>query len=295
MAQGLRTLGRSGLKVSPLCLGAMNFGNDQFGCDEKSSIAIIHAYLDAGHNFIDTANVYSGTKSETIVGKAVKGRRDRVVIATKASSPLGAVRSIRVEPQTRAESVRRQPAPARHRLHRSLSDAPLRRDHAARRNAEHAERSRPPGQSALPRRIELDRIADHRSLHDHRGERLGTARQPAAAIQHSDARHRGGDSAGVPEVRPRRDSVEPARRRHADRQIQGGRRAEGRHPFRRARPVPARVAHAGAERAQSRDRDGWCTTKPASSMFRRSRSRSHGTSRVRASSRRSSGRRTCSS
>jgi aryl-alcohol dehydrogenase-like predicted oxidoreductase len=85
----LRNLGRSGLRVSPLCLGAMNFGNEQFGCDEKASIAIIHAYLNAGHNFIDTANVYAGTKSETIVGKAVKNRRDSVVIATKAASPLG--------------------------------------------------------------------------------------------------------------------------------------------------------------------------------------------------------------
>ena len=86
---GLRNLGRSGLRVSALCLGAMNFGNEQFGCDEKASIAIIDAYLNAGHNFIDTANVYSGTKSETIVGKAVKNRRDAVVVATKASSPLG--------------------------------------------------------------------------------------------------------------------------------------------------------------------------------------------------------------
>ena len=85
----LRNLGRSGLRVSPLCLGAMNFGNEQFGCDEKNSIGIIHRYLDAGHNFIDTANVYSATRSESIVGKAVKGRRDAVVIATKASSPLG--------------------------------------------------------------------------------------------------------------------------------------------------------------------------------------------------------------
>jgi len=87
--RGLRNLGRSGLLVSPLCLGTMNFGNAQFGCDEESSIAIAHAYLDAGHNFIDTANVYSGTMSETIVGKAVKGRREGVVIATKAASPLG--------------------------------------------------------------------------------------------------------------------------------------------------------------------------------------------------------------
>ena len=89
MATQLRNLGRSGLRVSPLCLGAMNFGNAQFGCDEAASIAIIHAYLDAGHNFIDTANVYSGTKSETIIGKAVQGRRDPVVIATKGASPMG--------------------------------------------------------------------------------------------------------------------------------------------------------------------------------------------------------------
>jgi aryl-alcohol dehydrogenase-like predicted oxidoreductase len=88
-SRGLRSLGRSGLRVSPLCLGAMNFGNEQFGCDEETSSGIIQAYLDAGHNFIDTANVYSGTKSEVIVGKAVKGRRDSVVIATKAASPLG--------------------------------------------------------------------------------------------------------------------------------------------------------------------------------------------------------------
>ena len=88
-SRGLRKLGRSGLQVSPLCLGAMNFGNEQFGCDEETSIGIINAYLDAGHNFIDTANVYSGTKSETIVGKAVKDRRDSVVIATKAASALG--------------------------------------------------------------------------------------------------------------------------------------------------------------------------------------------------------------
>lgn len=88
-SNGYRALGRSGLKVSPLCLGAMNFGNSAFGCDEETSVDIIHAYLDGGHNFIDTANVYSETKSETIVGKAVKGRRDSVVIATKAASPLG--------------------------------------------------------------------------------------------------------------------------------------------------------------------------------------------------------------
>jgi len=84
-----RRLGQSGLQVSPLCLGAMNFGNEEFGCDEDTSLSIIKAYLEAGHNFIDTANVYSGTRSESIVGKAVKGRRHNVVVATKAASPLG--------------------------------------------------------------------------------------------------------------------------------------------------------------------------------------------------------------
>ena len=85
----LRRLGASGLKVSPLCLGAMNFGNKDFGCDESASTEIIHAFLGRGHNFIDTANVYSATLSETIVGKAVKGRRDAVVIATKAGGQFG--------------------------------------------------------------------------------------------------------------------------------------------------------------------------------------------------------------
>jgi aryl-alcohol dehydrogenase-like predicted oxidoreductase len=67
----------------------MNFGNDGFGCDETTSIKIIHAYLDSGHNFIDTANVYSDTKSENIIGKALKGKRDNVVVATKVGNPLG--------------------------------------------------------------------------------------------------------------------------------------------------------------------------------------------------------------
>jgi aryl-alcohol dehydrogenase-like predicted oxidoreductase len=67
----------------------MNFGNERFGCDEETALGVMHAYLDAGHNFIDTANTYSGTRSETIVGKALKGRRDGVVIATKAGSQLG--------------------------------------------------------------------------------------------------------------------------------------------------------------------------------------------------------------
>src|SRR3954469_23393962 len=83
-----RTLGRTGVKVSPLCLGAMMFG--AWGNrDHDESIRIIHAALDAGLNFIDTADVYSAGESEEIVGKALKGRRDDVVLATKFWGPMG--------------------------------------------------------------------------------------------------------------------------------------------------------------------------------------------------------------
>ena len=74
------------MKVSPLCLGCMNFG-DPTG--EAESIRIIHEALDAGINFLDTANVYNDGLSEMIVGKALKGKRDKVVLATKVHGRMG--------------------------------------------------------------------------------------------------------------------------------------------------------------------------------------------------------------
>jgi aryl-alcohol dehydrogenase-like predicted oxidoreductase len=83
-----RNLGRTGVSVSKLCLGAMMFG--AWGePDHDESIRIIHAALDAGINFIDTADVYSAGESEEIVGKALKGRRDDIVLATKLYMPVG--------------------------------------------------------------------------------------------------------------------------------------------------------------------------------------------------------------
>ena len=77
-----RELGRTGVQVSPLCLGAMMFG--AWGNpDHDESIRVIHHALDAGINFVDTADVYARGESEEIVGKALKGRRDSVVLATK--------------------------------------------------------------------------------------------------------------------------------------------------------------------------------------------------------------------
>ena len=83
-----RTLGRTGIQVSPFALGTMSFGA-MSNRDHDDSIRIIHRALDAGINLIDTADVYSLGESEEIVGKALKGRRDDVVLATKFSNPMG--------------------------------------------------------------------------------------------------------------------------------------------------------------------------------------------------------------
>jgi aryl-alcohol dehydrogenase-like predicted oxidoreductase len=84
-----RTLGRTGVEVSPLCLGAMMFG--AWGnTDHDDSIRIIHRALDAGINFIDTADVYARGESEEIVGRALAGgRREHVVLATKVHGTMG--------------------------------------------------------------------------------------------------------------------------------------------------------------------------------------------------------------
>jgi aryl-alcohol dehydrogenase-like predicted oxidoreductase len=82
-----RELGRTGVSVSPLCLGAMMFG--AWGnTDHDESIRIIHRALDAGINFIDTADVYARGESEEIVGKALAGRRDSVILATKVHGTM---------------------------------------------------------------------------------------------------------------------------------------------------------------------------------------------------------------
>ena len=94
-----RTLGHSGLVVSPLCLGTMTFGPGPFGADEATSRSIFEGYRAAGGNFVDTADIYSGGASEELVGKFIQqtGSRDEIVLATKfgfngSSSPLTATR-----------------------------------------------------------------------------------------------------------------------------------------------------------------------------------------------------------
>jgi aryl-alcohol dehydrogenase-like predicted oxidoreductase len=89
MSMEYRPLGRTGIQVSKLCLGTMMFGS-WGNADHDASIRVIHAALDAGVNFVDTADVYSDGGSEEIVGKALAGgRRDDVILATKFFMPMG--------------------------------------------------------------------------------------------------------------------------------------------------------------------------------------------------------------
>ncbi len=87
-----RTLGRTGVQVSSLALGAMNFGTIGNTTQEEAT-AIVDGALEAGVNLIDTADMYSGGQSEEMVGRAIAGRRDDVVLATKANMPMGEERN----------------------------------------------------------------------------------------------------------------------------------------------------------------------------------------------------------
>src|SRR6476620_10862072 len=91
----LRRLGASGLLVSPVCLGTITFGSP---VSEADSIRLVYGAIDLGINFIDTANVYEGYRrflgsaggvAEEIVGKALRDRRDKMIVATKVGAPLG--------------------------------------------------------------------------------------------------------------------------------------------------------------------------------------------------------------
>jgi aryl-alcohol dehydrogenase-like predicted oxidoreductase len=83
----LHEVGRSGLHISELGLGAMTFGQSGWGCDEDTAGSIVHRFFDAGGDFIDTADCYG--VSEEIVGRAVRGRRAEVVLGTKFGLPMG--------------------------------------------------------------------------------------------------------------------------------------------------------------------------------------------------------------
>ena len=80
-----RRMGRSGLKVSEICLGTMTFGH---GTDQQEANRIVDLACEAGVNFFDTANSYGNGQSEIMLGKALKGRRQDLIVATKVFKPM---------------------------------------------------------------------------------------------------------------------------------------------------------------------------------------------------------------
>lgn len=120
-----RTLGRSGLVVSPLALGTMTFGSGEWGADEAEARRVFQAYREAGGNFVDTADIYAGGESERLVGQFIReaGARDEVVLSTKfafngSASPLTTAQASRGNPNAGGAGAKN--------IHRAL-DASLQR------------------------------------------------------------------------------------------------------------------------------------------------------------------------
>ena len=220
-----RQLANTGVQVSPLCLGAMMFG--AWGeTDHDESIRIIHAALDAGINFIDTADVYSRGESEEIVGKALATRRDSVFLATKVhgkmddDDPNYFGNSRRWIVKEVENSLRR----LRHRPHRPLPDPPPRARHRHRRDALGAQRPRHRRQGPLHRLLDLPAVGRGRGAVGRREARPPALRHRAAAVLDPRPRDRARPPPHLRALRHGRAALVPARRRLADRQVPKGRR-----------------------------------------------------------------------
>ena len=215
-AMELRTLGRTGVKVSPLCLGAMMFG--AWGTtDHDECIRIIERALDAGINFIDTADVYSAGESEEIVGKALaRVRRDNIVLATKVHGQMAA------DPNAQGNSRRWIVAECEHSLrrlgtdyidlyqiHRPSPDTDIDETLGALTDLVHAGKVRYIGSSTFPADdiVEAQWVAERRQP--------GTVRDRAASLFDPGPQRRGRRPPPLPAVRHGRALVEPAGRRLA--------------------------------------------------------------------------------
>ena len=152
-----RQLGSTGIRVSELCLGTMTFGNE---ADEATSRELVDRFLDAGGNFVDTADVYTDGASEEITGRALRGRRDDIVLATKVRFPTGdGVNDVGASRRPHPHGHRGVVAPPRDGVGRPLPDPLLGPAHAARGDAVDARRPRPRGQDPLRRREQLHGVA----------------------------------------------------------------------------------------------------------------------------------------
>ena len=163
-----RNLGRAGVKVAPIILGTAYFGTR---VEVATTRSLIDAALDAGLNVIDTANSYTDGQSETIIGAALKGRRDRVVLASKVHFPRGD------GPNDRGQS-----AAAPDRPHRPLPAAPARPDRPHRGVATGTGRPAPAREGRVLRHLDVPGLAALRGAVDQRPARAGTYRVGAAVV-----------------------------------------------------------------------------------------------------------------
>ena len=205
-----RLLGRTGVSVSKLCLGTMMFG--AWGNpDHEDSIRIIHAALDAGIDFVDTADMYSQGECEEIVGKALIGRRDRVVLATKFWGQMGEGEnrsggSRRWIVQAVEDSLRRLQTDwiDLFQIHRPSPDTDLEETFGALSDLVHQGKIRSFGHSTYPASM----IVEAQWTARERG--LAAAGHRAAAVLDAGARDRGRDPADVRSLRHGRAHLEPA-------------------------------------------------------------------------------------
>ena len=195
--------------------------------DHDDCVAIIHAALDAGINFVDTADVYAAGESEEIVGKALVGRRDEIVLATKVHGTMGE------DPNQRGNSrrwiVRECEASLRrlgtdyidlYQIHRPDPDTDIDETLGALSDLVHA------GQGPLPRELDVPAVGDRGGAVDGRAEGPRAVRLRAAAVLDPRARDRGRRAADLRALRHGRDPVEPARRWLAVGQVAPRRGAE---------------------------------------------------------------------
>ncbi len=236
-----------------MCLGAMMFG--AWGnTDHDESIRIIHRALDAGINFVDTADVYAQGESEEIVGKALAGgKRDGIVLASKVHGQMGddpnhRGNSRRWIIQAVEDSLRRLQTDwiDLYQIHRPDPSTDIDETLGALTDLVRA------GQDPLLRQLDLPRARDRRGAVGGRAARARTVRMRAAALLAPRPRDRGRGAAGLRALRDGSDHLEPARRRLAQRPLPRGRRAADLGP--RGADPPALRHDAARQPGQARRR-----------------------------------------
>ena len=224
--------GRTGIRVSPLCLGTMNFGrvagDGSLVADEPSSIRVMHRAIDAGINFFDTANMYTRGVSETIVGNALAdGKREKIVLATKSFHKMGdgpndwgsSRRHIMMQVEGSLRRLRTDWIDL-YQMHRPDPSTPVDETLRALDDLVHQ------GQGAVYREQHVPRVETRRIVLARGDPRHGEVCLRAAAIFDFRPGNRARGAPLLPRVRDRRDAVEPRGARVAHRSLP--RRSPGR-------------------------------------------------------------------